>query len=148
MKAILFALGAMIATPALAQTCPPAPPLTAGADAASAPALKAGEAVTLALRPAPQVHFSVPARRGDDARTFGGVAAFTVAAAGIYRVGLGSGAWIEVAQDGAGVKSGAHSHGEACITKMVDFPLKPGRAVIELSAATEETIRLQVAPAP
>lgn len=52
-----------------------------------------------------------------------------------------------MAQDGVEVRSSGHNHGESCFTKMVDFPLHVGKAVIELSAAPETPIRLRVAPA-
>lgn len=81
MKIVLLVL-ALGSVPAWAQeTCPTAPPLDAGVAAADAPMLKLGQAVSFALKPAPQVHFAVAARRADDPKALGGVAAFTVAAA-------------------------------------------------------------------
>lgn len=101
----------------------------------------------LALRPAPQVHFSVPTRRSDDATAFGGIAVVTIAAPGIWSIGLGGAAWIEVVQDGKAVPSSAHSHGDGCITKTVVFPLKPGRATIELSSSSQQSVRVVAKPA-
>jgi hypothetical protein len=148
MKAILFALALIAtATPAFAQDCPVAPSLAAGSSAADAPLLKPGQAVTFAMKPAPQVHFNAAARRSDDAKTWGGIAVFNVGTASTWRVSLGAGAWIAVVQDGVEVQSATHSHGEACLTKMVDFPLRPGKVFIELSAATQSSIRLMATPA-
>ncbi len=150
MRAILYAgfACAIAAMPAWAQTsCPPATPLAAAVLAGSAPVLRPGQAVQLALQPAPQVRFAVPAHRPDDAATYGGVLAVTVPATGTWRVGLGGGAWIEVVQDGKAVASVAHRHGDGCISKMVDFPLQAGQAQIELSAASEPGLRLEVGPA-
>jgi hypothetical protein len=148
MKAVLFVL-ALAATPAFAQAvCPTAPSLPAGTDSAGAPMLKPGQAVMLALQPAPQVHFSVPARRAEDAKTFGGAAAIMVETAGTYRISLGSTAWIAVAQDAKEVNSTTHSHGDSCLVKMVNFPLHAGQAYIEISASPDASVRLMAAPAP
>ena len=146
MKAVPFAL--LLATlPAAAQECPAASPLGAGVGGPEAPLLVAARPVMLSLKPAPDVHFSAAARRAADAKAFGGIAAFTVPAAGTWRVSLGSGAWIAVVQQGVEVRSTAHSHGETCFTKMVDFPLQPGKALIEISASDDAAIRLMAAPA-
>ncbi len=148
MRTIAGFICVLAAMPASAQTaCPAATPLAAAVSAGSAPAIHPGQTVQLALQPAPQVRFAVPAHRPDDAKTYGGVLAVTVPATGAWRVGLGGGAWIEVVQDGKAVASVAHRHGDGCIVKMVDFPLQAGPAQIELSAASAPGLRLEVGPA-
>lgn len=145
---IVLTLLAFTALPALAQpACPPADPLTAATAADGTATVHSGQAVRLGLHPVSQVHFTVPPHRAGDAKSHGGLVTFTVPATGTWRVGLGSGAWIEVVQDGRTVTSSAHHHGESCIIKMVDFPLHAGSAGLELSASDDPEIRLQVSPA-
>ena len=83
------------------------------------------------------------------AGTFGGLFAFSVTEAGVYRVALGAGAWIDVAKDGGAVRSSAHGHGPDCtgIRKFVDFPLQPGRYILQVSGAPAAELALMVTKA-
>jgi hypothetical protein len=67
--------------------------------------------------------------------SYGGLLGFTVTQAGTYRVGIGSGAWLEVVRDRTALESAAHSPGPACtgVRKMVDFALTPGTYLLEIS---------------
>ena len=73
-----------------------------------------------------------------------------VTAPKVVGVAIGSGAWIDVLQDGKVLTSIAHGQGPACTTirKMVDFDLKPGRYVIQLSANADPTLAVIVTSAP
>lgn len=82
--------------------------------------------------------------------SYGGLFAFSVPTAGTYRVALGSGAWIDLLKDGKPVESSRHGHGPDCtgVRKMVDFPLTPGRHVLQLAANGSETLTLLVTRLP
>lgn len=87
---------------------------------------------------------------GDIAKR-GGTAAllsFTVAKAGVYQIGLGSGAWIDVVSGGKALGSVAHGHGPICtgLRKIVDFELAPGRYALQLSGIKAATIRVMIVP--
>lgn len=104
--------------------------------------LAQGGAIALALHSVSEVRFAATPERAPTA--FGGMAMLTIAQAGAYRIGLSSGAWIDVLHDGKPVPSTAHGHGEACIRKQVSFALQPGVYVIQLSGNPEPVIRIMV----
>lgn len=132
-------------------------PRTAGSDAATAPAVALGQAVTLALRPDTAVAYPVAPRR-TAAGTHGGLVTLTVVRAGTYRIALDGPGWIEVASAGSGtgsdsalatgIASSAHAHGPACsgIRKMVDFALVPGAYLVAVAGSPTPGVRLMVAP--
>ena len=68
----------------------------------------------------------------------------------MYRIALGSGAWIDLISNGKPVISIAHGHGPACtgIRKMVDFDLKPGHYTLQISANADQQTSLLIAPLP
>ncbi|WP_198665910.1 MULTISPECIES: homogentisate 1,2-dioxygenase [unclassified Sphingomonas] len=110
-------------------------PLVAGRDAAHAPTLAPGQAVTATLSPVATVTTAAASARTAKPAEQGGLFAVSVSAAGRYRIAAGSAAWIDVAADGRPLTSVAHSHGPACsgIRKMVDFDLSPGRYLIQVT---------------
>ncbi|EZP74432.1 hypothetical protein BV96_00522 [Sphingomonas paucimobilis] len=127
-------------------------PLRAAADtkAAARTTLTPGQAVTLTLRQTPKVSYAVrPAKPGGGV-SYGGLASFTVAQSGTWRVALGSGAWVDVVIDGKAAESVAHGHGPNCsgIRKMVDYSLHPGRYTLQIAANGEERLTLLVTPSP
>ncbi|WP_395397564.1 hypothetical protein WBP07_23760 [Novosphingobium sp. BL-8A] len=124
--------------------------LSAGADARSAARLEPGRAVDGGLRATPQVRFALRPEKPGGSVSFGGIYAFSVKAAGKYRVALGSAAWIDVVKDGAAVTSIAHGHGPDCsgIRKMVDFTLEPGEYLLQISANPEAKLPLLVTRLP
>lgn len=81
---------------------------------------------------------------------YGGLLQLNVKNVGTYQVNLSSGAWIDLLKDGTAVMSGAHAPGPACsgIRKTVQFPLQPGRYVIQLSANGDPTIAVMVSRVP
>lgn len=121
-------------------------PLTAAADpAALATAqLTLGAASHVTLHPATKIAYATAPERKPDPTLHGGLVAVTIPAPGNYRVGLSSGAWIDVLQENKPVASTAHGHGEGCVRKAVNFPLKAGRVVIQLSGNRETDVRLMV----
>ncbi|HEX4272840.1 MAG TPA: hypothetical protein VHZ32_15725, partial [Rhizomicrobium sp.] len=62
----------------------------------------------------------------------------------------GAGPWIDVLKDGAAVTSGVHGPGPACsgIRKTVQFPLQPGRYVIQISANAGDSVPVMVSLVP
>ena len=108
--------------------------------------LPVGQAVTATLHHMPEVTFAIPPEKPSDASGFGGLLALTIKDAGTYRVAVGTGAWIDVVKDGKATPTSAHGHGPDCSTirKVVDFPLQPGRYVVQISAKTDPSIALMV----
>jgi hypothetical protein len=65
---------------------------------------------------------------------------------GIYRITLSEGAWIDVFQDGHGLKSGAFSGVTGCegVRKSVKFDLSAAPFVIEISGTTAASISIAI----
>ncbi len=105
-----------------------------------------GHAVSLALHPTREVTYPTQPEKPGGSVAHGGLIGVTITSAGTYEVGLGSGAWIDVLKDGAAIVSTAHGHGPSCSTirKVVDFPLTPGRYVIQISANAEPTLQIMI----
>ena len=105
-----------------------------------------GRGAALALRPTPEVRYPVrPAKPGGSV-SHGGLARFTADKAGIWRIALGSGVWIELVRNGKALPSVAHGHGPICtgIRKMVDFALEPGRYLIEIAGNGQPVLPVMV----
>lgn len=112
--------------------------------------LTRGEAADVTLQQTPRVAYPVEPGKPGGSVSFGGLLAFDAAEAGTYRVALGSAAWIDVVEGGGSLVSVAHGHGPECsgIRKMVDYPLKPGRHVLQIAASGEATISVLVTKLP
>jgi hypothetical protein len=103
-----------------------------------------GENVTLLHTP--QVTYPMQPLKPGGSVSYGGLLGLTIKQAGTYRIGLSSGAWIDVVKDETLVQSTGHGHGPACSTlrKIVDFPLEPGRYIIQVSANSDATLATMV----
>jgi hypothetical protein len=101
---------------------------------------------TVTLHPGNDVRFVISPEKPGSAGSFGGMLSLDVREAGTYQVALSAGAWLDMVQDGSAVASTGHEHGGECsgLRKMVSFPLKPGRHVIQLSGNKEDTIQVVV----
>lgn len=112
--------------------------------------LSIGQGIDAALRPTGDVRYAVRPEKPGGSVSHGGLFGFTIAEAGTYRVAIGSAAWIDVLKDGATATSSAHGHGPACtgIRKMVDFPLTPGRYVLQIAANGSPTLPLLLTRLP
>jgi hypothetical protein len=108
-----------------------------------------GIARKLALELGSRVQYAVIPGRPDVGAGKAGMIAFDIATAGVYRVALSAGPWIDVIRDGKSTKSIAHSHGPACgtIRKIVDFQLTPGRYILQLAASDTPEVTAMIAPA-
>src|SRR6202012_1320474 len=106
--------------------------------------LTPGKAVAAGLSPTAEVHFVVPPEKPADPESHSGLFEIKVDKPGTYVVGLGAGAWIDVLKDGKALMSSAHDHGPACSTlrKMVEFPLQPGRYVLQVSGAADAKLAI------
>ena len=143
----LLMMGAAMAQPA----CPAA---TGGVDVKAATAspeleparLSLDQAASVTLHPGNDVRFVISPEKPGSSGSYGGMLSLDVREAGTYQVALSAGAWLDMVQDGASVASTGHEHGAECsgLRKMVSFPLKPGRHVIQLSGNREDTIRVLV----
>lgn len=162
--AAMAAAMALWISPAAAQSCPdpaaalpaefagwmdPGAPAAAGEENAPA-AIEVGLSARMGLAPITEVDYEVAPERPAPPASFGGIVSFEVAQAGTYRVGLDGPAWIDIVRDGALVASIAHGRGPECsgIRKIVDFPLQPGRYLLQVSGNPEPRITAMVAAAP
>lgn len=126
---------------AAAATCPVAAPLPralagwANPTPLNGDALSIGTAARVTLRPVDAIRFAVPPERPPAPGSLAGQFTVQIAAAGVYRVALNAGLWVDVVREGRAVASSAHGHGPDCsgVRKMVDFTLSPGRYVLQLS---------------
>jgi hypothetical protein len=121
-----------------------------GAPGLATATLHPGQGVEADLHPTPEVTYLVQPEKPGGSVSRGGIFEFSVDRAGVYAVALGSGAWIDVLKDKTPVVSTAHGHGPACSTirKVVDFPLQPGRYVIQVSASAAPKLAIMVARRP
>ncbi|WP_404713144.1 homogentisate 1,2-dioxygenase [Sphingomonas sp. MMS24-J13] len=149
-----------------AQTCPAdpvaPPPALAGwvgrvavsaagrPDAIDTATILPGRGADVALLSVPDVTYPVRPSHPGGTVSYGGLLGFTVTQAGTYRVGIGSGAWLEMVRDGQALLSTAHSPGPACtgLRKMVDFALTPGAYLLEISGNGSPTLPLLVTRLP
>lgn len=149
-----------------AQTCPadpvaPPPELsgwvgrvsvsaTGKPDALGAATITPGKGADVALLSVPDVTYPVRPSHPGGTVSYGGLIGFTVTQAGTYRVGIGSGAWLEMVRDGHALVSTAHSPGPACtgLRKMVDFALTPGSYLLEISGNGAPTLPVLVTRLP
>ncbi len=113
-------------------------------------ALSPGMAVTAELPQTPQIHFVTQPEKPGGTVSHGGMFELRIDKPGTYVVALGSGAWIDVLKDGRPLMSSAHSRGPECSTlrKMVDFPLEPGRYVLQISANADAKLPILLARRP
>lgn len=104
--------------------------------------LTPGQAMLVALHPAKEVNYPTAPEKPSDAAAQGGLVAVTIPEAGTWHIGLSSGAWIDVLQNGMAVASIAHDHASSCsgLRKVVDFRLTPGRAVIQISTSIDPSL--------
>lgn len=120
------------------------------ADGLTRATLAIGQAARLHLRPTPEVRYKLQPEKPGGSVSHGGLIGVEVVQAGTYRIALGSPAWIDLVGDAGAVESIAHGHGPACtgIRKMVDFALRPGRYVVQISANGEPQTSLLIVRLP
>ena len=125
--------------------------LTAGSTADAAPRIEPGRAATVALHPSARVRLDpAPARIRPVAAAHAGVLRLLVPQAGTYRVALSTAAWIDVVEAGRALASVAHDGAPRCssVRKIVDFELRPGPYLVQLSSNPGPNATLLVARKP
>jgi hypothetical protein len=117
-------------------------PLTAGIAPRNAPVIGIGRAADLRLAPLSVVQPRIAPGKAPPTGSYAGLVMFQVPRTGTYRVALGQKAWVDVIRGRAGVASSAHAMGPRCtgFAKLVDFPLRPGRYVMQLTGAPVQTL--------
>jgi hypothetical protein len=127
-------------------------PLASAAAAADMPkaVIVPGRAVLASLHSTREVAYVIQPEKPGGSVSHGGLFEVDIDASGLYRFALGAGAWIDVLKDGKALDSVAHSPGPACtgIRKMVDFPLEPGRYVLQISANADPQLAILVLRQP
>lgn len=116
---------------------------------ASAAKLVLGQSAEARLTTGAEVIFPVAPQKTPAGETYAGLFELNIPVAGTYRLSLSEAAWVDVVENGVLIDSGAHAHGPPCSTlrKMVDFPLKAGRHIVEIAGAPKPAIVIMAAPA-
>ena len=120
--------------------------LESGGEISAPPA----KAITLSLQPAKSVTMPVVPgikKQAVGADTFSGW--FTlrgVEKPGLYQISLSDGAWVDVAQNGALMRSNAFTGRKECtaIHKSVRFEIGSGPVTVQISAAPGQKVRLAI----
>lgn len=97
----------------------------------------------LSLHKFESLRYGVAPERKPDVHKFGGMVPVDVKKAGRLIVALDAGAWIDLVQNGATLKSVTHGHGPACsgIRKMIEYDVTPGRYQLQIVNAPAASIR-------
>ena len=129
-----------------------ATPLSAGADAKSAPVMLLNRLYVLKLMPQDQVSFAAtPGKKTPSAGSNAGVFTFRLPMSGSYRVAIDMPFWIDVVSNGALVaaKDFQGQHGCGAPHKIVEFELVGTRPFyLQLSNAAADSVRLTITAAP
>ena len=159
MRAIGLAAVMMLAGAAPLRADPPEPqclvpshvwdgaqPLTAVRAVSGVPVMRPDGTFMVQLIDAARIRFAVPLGKPVAEGDKGGLVILKIREAGTYRIALQHKAWIDVMRGGKVVASTAHAHGAPCsgIAKMVDFTLPRGVYTLQLSAAADAAIGVQV----
>ena len=122
------------------------PPAFARWNSVPGKALRVDVPVEVAALPSGRVRWAMPPAKPGS----GAVLQFSIATAGVYQIGLGNGAWIDVVQRGKALTSIAHGHGPVCtgLRKVVDFRLARGAYSLQLTAMPQPTTRVMVVRKP
>jgi hypothetical protein len=111
------------------------------------------KAISLALQSSKSVTMPVPPgikKQAVGADTFSGwITLAGVEKTGLYQITLSHGAWIDVAQNGALVRSNAFTGSKECkvIHKSVRFEIGAGPVTVQISGAPAQKVRLAIRPA-
>lgn len=111
------------------------------ADELSKSSLEVGKASYVGLNKTPKMKYVVRPMNEGGTVSYGGIFEIKIPENGTYRVALGNASWIDMVQDGKSAQSLAHNGGpeNSGIRKMVDYNLKAGTCVVQLSAGADST---------
>lgn len=106
-----------------------------------------GAAYALAL--AKDASLPLPSERAAQPGRHGAVVNVSGVKAGLYQITLSQEGWIDVAQNGARVKSSAFSGQHDCpgVRKTVQFQLGADAMTVQISDAAEESVNFAILPA-
>ncbi len=120
----------------------------AGGNPADLPAIELGRAYALRLRPQNDVRFlRPPEKQSRLASPVAGLARFSVAASGKYRVTVDAPLWIDVVAPTGTVQSSAFNGWHQCslFRKSVEYELQAGEAlVLQLSGADAAVVKVAI----
>lgn len=121
-----------------------------GAAPSNSSDLQLGKGYEATIAKRDSVAFAIAPEKPGGSVSYSGVFAFTVPEAGNYAVALSSAAWIDVVEDGKALEPLSFGHGPACTTirKIVVYPLKPGRHLLQVAGNGGESATLLVAKQP
>lgn len=112
--------------------------------------LASAQAAAIDLKGMDEVRWTrQPERAPKKPDTHGGVLGIeSVSKPGLYQITLSDEAWIDVVQNGAFVKSSAHSGKQGCpgVRKSVRFELDRGPLIVQISGAEAGTIKFSILP--
>ncbi|MBV9158847.1 MAG: hypothetical protein JO097_21485 [Acidobacteriaceae bacterium] len=105
-----------------------------------------GQAGSPAAAPDGEVAYVTLPKGAGEAASFGGMATFEAARAGVYRVALEKSAWVDVVADGKPAPTVRFGRGADCsgVQKAVEFRLDAGPHVIELSGSKDRELGIIV----
>lgn len=112
--------------------------------------IRVGEAVSVALRPPENVAFAKPPERQPKVSpSYASTLTLEAPARGLYQITLSEDAWLDVVQADAILRSSAFSGKQGCagMRKSVRFELNQAPAVVQVSGAAGQQIRIVVTPA-
>lgn len=112
--------------------------------------LEPGVAAKAALAHTPAIEYAArPAKPGGTV-AFGGLFGVAIAEDGVYRVALGNASWVDMVSNGAAADSVAHGGGPACsgIRKIVDYDLKKGDYILQLSSGGDAETEILIVKRP
>ena len=120
------------------------PPAFAKWNAAPSPTLEVGTPYIATGRDPLAIKPATGATSGHAGKA--ATATFLVVKAGIYSIGLSTGAWIDLVAKGKALTSVAHGHGPICtgLRKMVDFRLAPGSYTVQLAGMKADTTKVMI----
>jgi hypothetical protein len=126
-------------------------PLAAGKTPADAPAVTPDQLYALELHERAAVDFAVPPARARSPGGYAGLVSLRVRAAGLYRVALDQGFWVDAVAKGVSIQSSDFEGRPGCTAphKMVEFLLPANTPLtLQFSGGTSPTLRLAVTRAP
>ncbi len=115
-----------------------------------APTLQLGKGYEASLKKKADVAFAIAPEKPGGSVSYSGIFVFDVIEPGNYAVALSSAAWIDVIEDGKALAPLSFGHGPECTTirKMVVYPMKAGRHVLQIAGSGAGAAKILVAKQP
>jgi hypothetical protein len=126
-------------------------PVMAARDGTAPPALVPAQLYDVTLSPQADVHFpQTPAKKVSVDGAFGGIARVHVAQAGLYRISLDVGAWVDLVDQNKLLPTNDFVGQQGCDAphKIVQFDLHTGDLVLQLSGSSNQHVHLTITHSP